>query len=95
MRAKCRYVRHSGTWNIYEHRFRRRNANLFVPDAVLSFYKRKNIIAASFLYVPKNADVGNESSRNGGAARCREEQEEQKKDTAYRETRALTVTSAW
>jgi len=45
--------------------------------------------------VPKNADVGNESSRNRGAARCREGQEEQKKGTAYRETRALTVTSAW
>jgi len=64
------------------------------PMPYSRFINEKNIIAASFLYVSKNADVGNESSRNKGAARCREEQE-QKKDTAYRETRALTVTSAW
>lgn len=58
-------------------RFRRRNAKSVPRYATsLSFYKRENIIAAFFLYVSKNADVGNEPSRGIEEQRDKEGQEE-------------------
>lgn len=60
MRAKFRYVGHSGTLNIYERHFHRRNANSFFNTIRHSRFINEKIIAASFLYVSKNA--GNEPS---------------------------------
>lgn len=50
----------------------------------------ENIIAGSFLYVSKNADVGNEPSP--GRRATRDAKDKKKEGMACRETRALTVT---
>lgn len=56
MRAKFRYIGHSGTLNIYDLHFHRRNVNSFFNTRRHSRFINEKIIAASFLYVSKNAD---------------------------------------